>query len=411
MIKKGVVVITVCTMLLITAAPLFADTIPDNTSSYFKDMNITDSNNNVIGHVVYSLNVLDPYIKDIEYNRVTSVYPKTFIPYTQSNGSVLYYVSSYTQQGGTTLNAIGEITSTTSSVIYCTPVNVVCTISNYTDQFINIPQEIRTTLTITTTANGTNGGTLIDVGYDCDVGNVQSNDIFVNLYNDYVYFDFGNQFKRADANSFWLPPRSSNICSFTMYILHSYSKLDSPNGITPYIFRASNVEVRSTDITGRNLASNVSMYNDSYNINGMYNGINNIYSRLGDTNNNLSSINSNVQDIHDAYVDNQQNIAGTESQINSTQSTIDQVHQNEIQWYQANESAIQEVGLSNSSLSDNQYQGVYPVASDLSRLWSAIGPVKHITLFALMASLSAFMLRHRPFTKIGGKVQQDLDSR
>ena len=248
-----------------SSAALFsvnADTLPDNTSSYFQDINITDTENNVVGHVVYSLNVLDSYITNQTYVADLDMIPKTFVPYTTSSGSTIYFVQG-TNYGGNYHEGYNSYTSYSYSAIYCTPVNVVCTFSNYSDKYINIPQEIRTTLNIT--ASGSTNFQPDDIGYSADAGNVNSNDIYVNLYNDYVYFDFGNQYRRVDSNSFWLPPHLSCMCSFTIYIYHAY-RTTSASSFTPWTFSARNVEVRSTDVTNRTLSDYIPMYNDSYNL-------------------------------------------------------------------------------------------------------------------------------------------------
>lgn len=139
-----------------------------------------------------------------------------------------------------------------------------------------------------------------------------------------------------------------------------------------------NLTVDSIGITTIN-----SVYNDSYN---------------------LHQIERHTQNILDAYTNNASNITDTNSQIDSTQSTVDYVHSQEQTWYAANQSAIEETGLSNARLSDNQYQGVYPVANDFNQLWVAIGPTKWIYLFTLMCSLAAFMLRHKPFSHAGAEI-------
>lgn len=119
---------------------------------------------------------------------------------------------------------------------------------------------------------------------------------------------------------------------------------------------------------------------------------------------NIHKISNNLQNIVDAYTSNYQNIDSTNNQIDSTQSTIDNVHSQEQTWYAANQQAIESTGLHNASLSDNQYQGIYPVANDFNQLWIAIGPTKWIYLFTLMCSLAAFMLRHKPFSHAGAEI-------
>lgn len=374
--KTGVIIILICTMSLLFITPVFAS---DNVwaSSY---NNIIDSN--MLFYIRGTSSAWDLVAAEIDIEYMYS--------FTQSTISSFRYSATHSQTTGSengvgypTYSSGGTLSHTTNNnQIYIWRRNIVLDIGlNNSNPHAAVLNNYYKNFTI----NDSNNYGFSDF------------DIIYNPYNIKVYPN-GNNFVVYFQNLMSDVPTGS-------FVIDKNMEQSCVIGFTMYAFTTSNTAPsNSLTITTQNNGFT------SYAIESQYDN------KVMDRTNfqqylMLESINNKINEFLNAYNNNAQNIASTESQINSTQNTIDQVHQNEVSWYQANESAITEVGLSNSSLSDNQYQGVYPVANTLSSLWVAIGPVKYIYLFTLMASLSAFMLRHRPFTKIGGKVQSDLDSR
>lgn len=403
--KKGIAIILVCTMLILFAVPSFADVIRPSAT-------INDSYNLIDTTVTlyvagYSS---DPYIEDYQW------------------ASNLYYTQDvHSNNSGNIVTTLASVGSSSDSFVVCVDTQIGLRINNNTDYNVilshnRISGALNITHTLSSIGNSDDGWYISSMSDNISYINFSGNNLIVYPASSYQY-----------NNQIMVPAHGSFACYFTVTSVRaseSFKTLAAASGqgyTTPPVnpaqasasFVVSSLTYTKQYPTGINSFTNdVVTYDADINSNAILNRVSEIetivstyQSYLQNISSKSNSINSNVQSIVDGYNNNAQNIAGTESQINSTQSTIDQVHQNEVSWYQANESAITEVGLSNSSLSDNQYQGVYPVANTLSSLWVAIGPVKYIYLFTLMASLSAFMLRHRPFTKIGGRVQQDLDSR
>lgn len=393
--KVGVAILIVCTMLSLLASPIFADTVVNSTRTVSFDKTIyTDPDYGSV-HAYVTVTSLRPYLRSYDIDNYSDY--KEVIEIGQT---YLYMIRLYNTTSHTVVLNRG---------------------------FVGIIAQ-RPDLSVNNLTNKGYGNDITIVGGDLlDSFSIGTN----GQVNGYVSSNYSYQ------NMITLPPKSSiysfvNVASYESYsgdiVQYTLSDFDRP---------VSSVAIPYPESGTVN--DNAYLYNADYNSYLSLNELQNIYSQLvlntqaindlqsqtvtnvnaeitwlkgmldrqDTTNSHLSSINSNVQTITDAYTSNASNISSTTEQIADTQSTIDNVHQNEMSWYQAQESAINEVGLSNSSLSQNQYQGVTPVASDLSRLWTSIGPVKYITLFALMASLSSFMLRHRPFTKIAGKIDKN----
>lgn len=81
----------------------------------------------------------------------------------------------------------------------------------------------------------------------------------------------------------------------------------------------------------------------------------------------------------------------------ATQEQI--IHQQEVQWYQDNESAIHNVGLENFNFSSGALGGLSVMQQHFANVWSALGDLNLIYIFTLTISLATFIIRHMPRTK------------
>lgn len=75
------------------------------------------------------------------------------------------------------------------------------------------------------------------------------------------------------------------------------------------------------------------------------------------------------------------------------------IHQQEIQWYQANEQAINDVGLANFNFGSGSLGGLAVMQQQFANIWSALGDLNLIYIFTLTISLATFIIRHMPRTK------------
>lgn len=91
------------------------------------------------------------------------------------------------------------------------------------------------------------------------------------------------------------------------------------------------------------------------------------------------------------------------SDLNNSSQAIDNqesvIHQQEMQWYQANEQAINQVGLDNFNFGSGTISGFQIMQQQFSDIWSALGDLNLVYSFTLLISLATFIIRHHPNTK------------
>lgn len=75
------------------------------------------------------------------------------------------------------------------------------------------------------------------------------------------------------------------------------------------------------------------------------------------------------------------------------------IHQQELQWYQQNEQAINQVGLDNFNFGSGTLSGLQVIQQHFGDIWSALGDLNLIYTFTLLMSLATFIIRHLPNTK------------
>lgn len=89
-----------------------------------------------------------------------------------------------------------------------------------------------------------------------------------------------------------------------------------------------------------------------------------------------------------------------ENKSNSVNTQESIIHQQEQQWFQQNQEAINSVGLDNFNFGSGSLSGFAIMQQQFSNVWSALGDLNLIFTFTLLVSLATFILRHVPRTKV-----------
>lgn len=114
----------------------------------------------------------------------------------------------------------------------------------------------------------------------------------------------------------------------------------------------------------------------------------------------LTQINNSLRDLVDAYngVSGSSSISSSSSSINNQSN---QVHSAESSYFAQNSQALANSGISNPNFEANDRSsinnGMGSVRSLFNDLWSNIGALRNIYIYALMMCLATYLLRHRPW--------------
>lgn len=79
---------------------------------------------------------------------------------------------------------------------------------------------------------------------------------------------------------------------------------------------------------------------------------------------------------------------------------IDDIHTQEQEYYNNNVTAIQNTGLSNYRFNENQILSFSLIRSQFTEVWNALGDWNLIYIFTLLFSLTVYIIRHEPTTKV-----------
>lgn len=88
-----------------------------------------------------------------------------------------------------------------------------------------------------------------------------------------------------------------------------------------------------------------------------------------------------------------------DSKSNSVNQQESVIHQQEQQWFNDNQVAINNVGLDNFQFNQGTIGGFQIMQQQFANVWSALGDLNLIYTFTLMVSLATFIIRHWPRTK------------
>lgn len=82
------------------------------------------------------------------------------------------------------------------------------------------------------------------------------------------------------------------------------------------------------------------------------------------------------------------------------QDMNDDIHEAEQVWYDNNSEALEEVGLSNYRFSTSQSNGITQAVTQFQAVWNALGDWTNVYIFILILSISTYIIRHEPTTRV-----------
>lgn len=90
----------------------------------------------------------------------------------------------------------------------------------------------------------------------------------------------------------------------------------------------------------------------------------------------------------------------TEQNAEYVQQKLDDIHEREQQYYNDNAAAIASSGLGNFRFGQSQINAFGIINSQFAQVWNALGDYTLIYIFTLLLSLTVFIIRHEPTTKL-----------
>lgn len=96
----------------------------------------------------------------------------------------------------------------------------------------------------------------------------------------------------------------------------------------------------------------------------------------------------------DAYADVNPNSSALDQSSSAAKTQSDQVHQQELSYYNQTNQAISGTGIQNFQFNNEQVGGIGAVSNDFSSLWSALGSWNNVYVFTLTLSLALFIIRY-----------------
>lgn len=181
---------------------------------------------------------------------------------------------------------------------------------------------------------------------------------------DLLVFDYKNAGRPTNSAYCGLVPIGSNHSTFVIYahirgdaqlVLNSSMTISSS-----YTFQITDIYLKSTDM----------MLSDIYSY--------------------LNKEDQSVEDQADDVTDDAQDIA----------TQIETVHQQEMQYFEDNQDAIEATGLSNFHFNNNTISAFTMITNQFTSLWNALGDYTLVFIFTLLLSLATYIIKHEPTTKV-----------
>lgn len=194
-----------------------------------------------------------------------------------------------------------------------------------------------------------------------------------NIFIDYFYSDSYSSF-RPEVNYFYL--KHSDLSygylgsdRFQITYLHGY--IDLPYGQS--VSWADFTIDRPSDLVVSDLyypASEYTILRDLY----------------------VNLVNPSSSSVHDP----------SDLDVNSgtVEGQVETIHDQEMQYFQQNQQAIESVGLSNFRFNENYVNAFSMITTQFSSLWNALSDYSLIYIFTLLLSLATYIIRHEPTTKV-----------
>lgn len=349
--KIGVSVLLVCTLLVCTVSPIFADPNGGTQSSVSYDI---ASSSGTVGTVTFYVSPLQAVLVDV--NSATTTSGSTLL-----NNSTFLYDCSY---------LVSIIVKVNGSTDYVYALNQDYLRFNFNTSYSN-PSNYSGFF------SSSGRGSYIDqISDNCHV--LTTNSYFYiypeDLYGDRVFF----------------PGMMESHYSF---VYHEYVTYNTSSTTIPSY---SDVLYNPTGSV-----SNLSWYGASSPV-----SVTAVpYTRI-----NLSSKSFNLNKIARdtlalrTFIESASSSSSTlRSENASTSSQVSELHSQEQQYYQQNSQAIESTGLSNFNYTQQQLGYFEGVVSDFQGLWNSLGSWTFVYTFTLMLSFATFVLRHRPHTRSSTK--------
>lgn len=89
-----------------------------------------------------------------------------------------------------------------------------------------------------------------------------------------------------------------------------------------------------------------------------------------------------------------------EDNTEEAQDMNDEIHEEEQIWYDNNSEALEAVGLSNYRFSPSQSSGITQAVTQFQAVWNALGQWTNVYIFILILSISTYIIRHEPTTRV-----------
>lgn len=344
--KIGVSVLLVCTLLVCTVSPIFADTLPVGYRQQFTFYGVEDENT-----------ILNLY-------GVVSSY-KPYYGYVNTNNFQL-----------------------------CQDYNITISIANDTDSTVVIPVSsitFRLNLNDTAGLNAFTGEGLgyhisdpVDSNYTFSIVGTSSTTSSIRLAFTEQYFSSNYSYLTVPAHFRY---QFTTVVTRTMNVPGTPNSSDYSIALNSFNTRLSSFEITSP-VTTNVGTSSVSRWVFDCFIDNDTVPYSSKYLTYG-----IFSVFYNANPASSELINNAE----------SATDTIQSQHTTEQSYYTANAQAIESTGLSNFQYSNNQVTYFQGVLSDFQSLWDSLGEWTFVYTFTLMLSFATFVLRHRPHTRSSTK--------
>lgn len=236
-----------------------------------------------------------------------------------------------------------------SNATYVVPVIYWFTITNDTDNTLRLPAIVAINNTLPSGSYSYEINTMDSISfYDL---HFNPGDISSATYRR-SYFSLNN----ADTTYSYVPPHSKVAITFSLNIF-----CNNPNDVTWHT-----VSTRYT-----------------------------VSPSLRNTNGKPTSIFGLLYDIYTSLTTDSNNDNTDEAEVMN-----DEIHQAEQVWYDNNSEALEQVGLSNYRFNNNQSSGIYQAVTQFQAVWNALGQWTNVYIFILILSISTYIIRHEPTTRV-----------
>lgn len=117
-----------------------------------------------------------------------------------------------------------------------------------------------------------------------------------------------------------------------------------------------------------------------------------------------SDVRITVGEIRDNLNQGSQPVQDNSTAVNNDADQVavqmQNVHQQEMQYFQDNQDAIAATGLNNFQFNQNHISAFTMITTQFTELWNALGDYTLVFIFTLLLSLATYIIRHEPTTKV-----------